>query len=116
MLRLVVALSALNCRFLHAREITFPPVSGYVPQYGPQQQMGASNGFRGTADDDVFPGMFSGLMTFANLPYVHCLRGGEEAELSDDERFDIAVIGAPFDTVCIFSPIGCLYYFRQSHI
>ena len=102
MFRSVVALCALNVPFLYAREIVFPPTSGYVPQYGPQQQLGAHNGFAGAADDDVFPSMFSGLLTFDNLPYVHCLRGGEEAELSDDEKFDIAVIGAPFDTVCKF--------------
>jgi len=38
---------------------------------------------------------FFGLTTFANLPYVHCLApDGEEVE-----KFDIAVLGAPFDTV-----------------
>lgn len=34
-------------------------------------------------------------MTYANLPYVHCLAPeGEEVE-----GYDIAVVGAPFDTV-----------------
>jgi hypothetical protein len=38
---------------------------------------------------------FAGLNTYANLPYVHCLaRGSEEVE-----KFDIAILGAPFDTV-----------------
>jgi len=42
---------------------------------------------------------FMGLMTYANIPYVHCLAdeaGGEEYK---GERYDIAVLGAPFDTV-----------------
>jgi hypothetical protein len=37
---------------------------------------------------------FSGLTTFANLPYVNCLVE-EDAESS----YDIAFLGAPFDTV-----------------
>lgn len=36
--------------------------------------------------------IFSGITTFARLPWVQCL--GKDA----DEAFDIAFIGAPFDT------------------
>lgn len=34
-------------------------------------------------------------MTYANLPYVHCLA----PEGQEVEPFDIALLGAPFDTV-----------------
>jgi agmatinase len=36
---------------------------------------------------------YAGLTTFANLPWVHCLSEDKEVE-----RFDIAFLGAPFDT------------------
>jgi len=38
---------------------------------------------------------FFGLTTFANLPYVNCLKPDE----SEEGRYDIAILGAPFDTV-----------------
>jgi hypothetical protein len=38
---------------------------------------------------------FFGLTTFANLPYVNCLKPDEAAA----GRYDIAILGAPFDTV-----------------
>lgn len=38
---------------------------------------------------------FFGLTTFANLPYVNCLKPDE----SKVGRYDIAILGAPFDTV-----------------
>lgn len=38
---------------------------------------------------------FFGLTTFANLPYVNCLKPDE----SEGGRYDIAILGAPFDTV-----------------
>jgi hypothetical protein len=40
---------------------------------------------------------FFGLTTFANLPYVNCLKADE----TEGGRYDIAVLGAPFDTVSI---------------
>jgi hypothetical protein len=39
-------------------------------------------------------------MTFANLPYVFCL--DEKDEEGKGGRFDIAFLGAGFDTVCSF--------------
>lgn len=38
---------------------------------------------------------FFGLTTFANLPYVNCLKTDE----TEEGRYDIAILGAPFDTV-----------------
>jgi agmatinase len=68
------------------REIIFPPTSGYTSN---QALLGGYN------DPDISQAKFGGLSTFANLPYVHCLaREGVEVE-----GFDIAVLGAPFDTV-----------------
>ena len=69
-----------------AREITFPPVSGYA------SQQVISQGYIGP---DITQAKFAGLMTYANLPYVHCLAPqGQQVE-----PFDIAILGAPFDTV-----------------
>lgn len=76
-----------------AREITFPPVSGYN-----QAPLGSEGPDRlnGILDyTDVSSSKFGGLTTFANLPYVHCLA----AEGIDVESYDIAILGAPFDTV-----------------
>jgi agmatinase len=70
----------------NAREITFPPVSGYSSQ----QII-----FQGPNNADITHSKFAGLLTYANLPYVHCLA----PEGEDVEPFDIAIIGAPFDTV-----------------
>ncbi|KAH7116160.1 arginase family protein [Dendryphion nanum] len=67
-----------------AREITFPPIAGIA-----QQQV-----FGQEAIDISTGSAFVGLTTFANLPYVHCLAGENE----DVEKFDIAILGAPFDT------------------
>lgn len=86
-----------------SREITFPPVAGSVQDYtGLPNQQALLN----TADDgdehapldgalDLTGSKFGGLTTYANIPYVHCLSDGEV------EKFDIAVLGAPFDTVRI---------------
>lgn len=49
-------------------------------------------------DVDIVTGsQFSGLKTFANLPYVNCF-SDEEAE---NKKYDIAILGAPFDTVSV---------------
>ncbi|KAI1855654.1 hypothetical protein JX266_000519 [Neoarthrinium moseri] len=48
-------------------------------------------------DVDIVTGSrFYGLKTFANLPYVHCFSGDG---VSAPEAFDIAFMGAPFDTI-----------------
>jgi agmatinase len=69
-----------------ARDITFPPVSGYSSQQIVLQ---------GPNDAEITTSKFAGLTTYANLPYVHCLA----PEGQDVEPYDIAIIGAPFDTV-----------------
>ncbi|KAI1760535.1 arginase [Hypoxylon sp. FL1150] len=44
--------------------------------------------------DIVTGSQFNGLATYANLPYVNCL-SDEEVR---DKKYDIAILGAPFDT------------------
>ncbi|KAF2645865.1 Arginase/deacetylase [Massarina eburnea CBS 473.64] len=68
----------------HAREITFPPTSGFA-----QQAV-----FGSSAIDITTGSAFAGLTTYANVPYVHCLAGENE----EIEGYDIAILGAPFDT------------------
>lgn len=53
----------------------------------------------GTYDEvNILDGsQFRGLKTFANLPYLNCL-SDEEAV---NKPYDIAIMGAPFDTVCL---------------
>lgn len=45
-------------------------------------------------------GEFSGLVTFAHLPYSNCY----DPKLFDKETFDIAVVGSPFDSGVSFRP------------
>jgi hypothetical protein len=75
----------------HAREITFPPqipIAGY----------GASNFQAVETPGALEPdSRWAGLSTFANLPYVYCLDNVTANE--QIEQFDIAFLGAPFDTV-----------------
>lgn len=68
-----------------AREIVFPPISGFATDQTVLGRYGL----------DITQAKFAGLTTYANLPYVHCLAPKGE----DVEAFDIAILGAPFDTV-----------------
>ncbi|KAH0001256.1 Arginase/deacetylase, partial [Aureobasidium melanogenum] len=65
------------------RDITFPPVAGYQ---APMMHVS------GHESIDITGAKFAGLTTFANLPYVHCL------DQDGSEKYDIAILGAPFDT------------------
>ena len=56
----------------------------------PQQPLMGSDFIDVSTDSEFF-----GLGTFANLPYVNCL----STENSNGGRYDIAILGAPFDTV-----------------
>jgi agmatinase len=91
---MIIRLLLLVPSFALAREITFPPVSGFAEQ----QILGKGE------DIDIITGSaFAGLTTYANLPYVHCLAANGE----DVEKFDIAILGAPFDTVGCFCCFCC---------
>ena len=77
---------------LQAREIVFPPTSGYQ-----QPLRGNSFGALEYETDDISEPLYNGLNTFANLAYVHCLANSTLSG-EDVEKYDIAVLGAPFDT------------------
>lgn len=51
---------------------------------------------------DVSGRKYYGMSTYANLPYVHCLSAEKVGEV---EEYDIAILGAPFDTVSINSNV-----------
>lgn len=53
---------------------------------------------------DEYTPAYAGIISFAHLPFVNCLhpRYSEEAH----EKFDIAIVGAPFDTAVTYRP-GC---------
>ena len=70
---------------IFAREILFPPVAAV--------QANGQSVLTTEHDALVESREYSGLSTYANLPFVHCL--SEEKEI---EKYDIAILGAPFDT------------------
>ena len=82
---------ALCITVVAAREIVFPPV------LNTQQLFGTYNS---PFDQDISTPLFNGLSTYAGLPYVHCLAPAEH----EVEKYDIAILGAPFDTVSGQSP------------
>ncbi|KAF7538930.1 hypothetical protein G7054_g2535 [Neopestalotiopsis clavispora] len=56
----------------------------------------AGAAYRGDDDIDIISGsQFSGLKTYAGLPYLNCI---SDAEAAAGKPYDIAVLGAPFDT------------------
>lgn len=68
-----------------AFDVVFPPLSGNERS---QKPVTNDDGIDITIGSD-----FSGLMTFANLPYANCFKA------LDMDAYDIAIMGAPFDTV-----------------
>lgn len=73
-----------------ARDIVFPPQIPLAQHDSSYEPGILTPGFSDAGS------RFVGLSTFANLPYVYCL-----AEDADEvERFDVAFVGAGFDTVC----------------
>ena len=82
-------LFALFLASVLGREITFPPRVGIAAH---QELLGHDLG-----DVDIVSGArFRGLTTFANLNYVECFT---ESGKAHEDKFDIAILGAPFDTV-----------------
>ena len=56
----------------------------------------------GGHQDDEFMTAFAGITTFAHLPFINCLHPTYPEE--SKEKFDIAIIGAPFDTSVTYRP------------
>ncbi|RAL14319.1 agmatinase [Aspergillus homomorphus CBS 101889] len=78
-----------------AREITFPPIAAINPT---NQYALLNNDHNINHPIDIVTGsQFSGLTTFANLPYANCIA-------DEDTKFDIAFLGAPFDTAVTGRP------------
>lgn len=80
---------------LVARDIIFPPVdplqvNGFGHVHDPSQYRSPVG-----PDKDALLEFekYSGLSTFSNLPWVHCL--SPEGHV---EKYDVAFLGAPFDT------------------
>lgn len=71
-----------------AREIKFPPVAAV------QHPISGLDLEHDNTGLDISQA-FAGILTYANLPYVHCLANDGE----DVDKYDIAIMGAPFDTV-----------------
>lgn len=78
-----------------SREITFPSVAP-IEAYGqlPIQQL-----LSDSVNKDEDYTKFAGLQTYANIPWVHCLSSNQEIE-----KYDIAILGAPFDTATTARP------------
>lgn len=69
-----------------------PPAPGLRREHYDQQRLIVDE----EGDVDILTGsQFHGLRSFANLPYVNCFSDEEMAE----KALDIAIMGAPFDTV-----------------
>lgn len=84
----------LTGALVSARDITFPPVAAV--QYPMVADVPGMS-------DDISQAIYAGLTTFANLPYVHCLQNGGEVE-----KYDVAILGAPFDTVSCDPSRSCV--------
>ncbi len=78
--------------FSVAHEVVFPPV---VPSQANLQGQSGQYRYSIESEKDAFVEFerYAGLTTFANLPWVHCLSPNEQVE-----GYDIAFLGAPFDT------------------
>lgn len=74
-----------------ARDIVYPSIDPL--------QLSLAN-TRGSGQDDLFESQrYAGLTTFANLPWIHCMSSKD-----DVEKYDIAFLGAPFDTATTGRP------------
>lgn len=82
----------------HTRDIVFPPVFGIdrLPGQIPIRPQSESDD-----DIDLTTDAVGGLTSFAHLPYIPCF----DAKADDDvAKYDIAVLGAPFDTATSYRP------------
>ncbi len=75
-----------------ARDLIFPPISGLHPHQVPIESTRLDDGI-----DIITCSDFAGLTTFANLPYANCFV--DEVM----EAYDVAILGAPFDTVSLLA-------------
>ena len=90
MYSLIIVAASLLIIPAYARDIVFPPVAA-VHNPSHQYPLAHENPI-----DIVTGSQFSGLTTFANLPYLNCF---VDDESTTNNNYDIAFLGAPFDTV-----------------
>lgn len=79
------------------RDIVFPPVLGIDRLPG---QVPIRPQTEGDDDIDLATDAVGGLTSFAHLPYVPCF----DSKADEIARYDIAVLGAPFDTATSYRP------------
>ncbi|GKZ18283.1 hypothetical protein AbraIFM66951_000841 [Aspergillus brasiliensis] len=87
----LIAAASLLIVPAYARDIVFPPVAAVHNPSSHQYQYPLAHE---DTIDIVTGSQFSGLTTFANLPYLNCFVDDE----STLNSYDIAFLGAPFDT------------------
>lgn len=80
------------------RDIVFPPVAGIAQAPG---QVPLRLDSETDEDVDLTTDAMGGLTSFAHLPYVPCFGPKTDEEV---DKYDIAVLGAPFDTATSFRP------------
>lgn len=80
------------------RDIVFPPVFG-IDRLPGQKPIGPQS----ESDDDVdlTTDPTGGLTSFGHLPYVPCFDSTADGDVAS---YDIAVLGAPFDTATSYRP------------
>lgn len=80
------------------RDIVFPPVFGIdrLPGQVPIRPQSESDD-----DIDLTTDPTGGLTSFGHLPYVPCFDSKADGDIA---RYDIAVLGAPFDTATSYRP------------
>lgn len=92
----IVSFLSLFTLSVLARDVVFPPLAA----------VHTSRQYFSPFKDDpaiLLAGAdFHGLSTYANLPYVKCMSSEEKVE-----KYDIAILGAPFDTVSFFVFNSC---------
>jgi agmatinase len=54
------------------------------------------------SSEDEFDTAYAGITTFAHFPFINCLHPTYKDEAK--EKFDIAIVGAPFDTTVTYRP------------
>lgn len=86
---------------IQAREILFPPVAGIADRVAGQAPLRLDSEAGNDDDVDLSTDAMGGLTSFGHLPYVPCFATKTDQEI---DKYDIAVLGAPFDTATSYRP------------
>jgi agmatinase len=78
---------------VRAREWEFPHAPSLPSAQNPLGRLS------GGSDIDIeYGSQFHGLTTYGNIPYINCF-SDKALEGTENNQYDIAILGAPFDTV-----------------